>query len=500
VGDLTQRLTKDHSQAQLQAAAAQAILADPHASAASKAQAKTLLARANTDLKTAPSHYTTWTDGGPGKVLLHTLTGALVSHLGGGDPMLGALGAGAAELTRPLTAHAPTWAQHLTSFGLGTLTGGPTGAATALFGEQYNRQLHPDELRKINSHAEAFAQQAYGCEDTCSADDITRAQQRLIIAAARSVDEHWDRTFREQAIGKDRAAETFLNTLVPITHGTYTDFSASWEERHDRHLFADILHKTPEQDQFYGAVLNLAKTDAHQLSLLRALNNTDSKWLDARVDRLANGQLREIGGLWLDFVPVIGDYRAFKDAQTAVDYTLAGVGSIPVVKSAAKVATKAAKKARPSTSTALRSTDEVADNAAKAKNGTTTALKSADEYVDILSPRDKQHILYGDSPKLGGHLWEVVTRTGSDKTPFPPNWSPEKIVHEVGDIVTSPNTKWYAQTGNGGKYTNDKKPARWVAYEVRSDERIKVVYEPANGRVVTAHPDKRPMPKYEPVR
>jgi len=65
--------------------------------------------------------------------------------------------------------------------------------------------------------------------------------------------------------------------------------------------------------------------------------------------------------------------------------------------------------------------------------------------------------------------------------------------------VTSPNTKWYVQTGNGGKYTNDGNPAKWVAYEVRAGERIKVVYQPAIGRVVTAHPDKRPVPNLKEI-
>jgi len=76
---------------------------------------------------------------------------------------------------------------------------------------------------------------------------------------------------------------------------------------------------------------------------------------------------------------------------------------------------------------------------------------------------------------------------GSDKTPFPKNWSSDKIVHEVGDIVTSPNTKWYVQTGNGGKYTNKGEPARWIAYEMRDGVRVKVVYESVNGKVITTY-------------
>jgi len=85
------------------------------------------------------------------------------------------------------------------------------------------------------------------------------------------------------------------------------------------------------------------------------------------------------------------------------------------------------------------------------------------------------------------------------KTYFPKNWSPDKIVHEVGDIVTSPDTKRYVQKGNGEIYTKKGDPARWVAYEVRDGVRIKVVYEPATGRVVTAYPDKSPIPNLKGV-
>lgn len=38
------------------------------------------------------------------------------------------------------------------------------------------------------------------------------------------------------------------------------------------------------------------------------------------------------------------------------------------------------------------------------------------------------------------------------KTVFPGSWSGDKIVDAVGDIATSPSTKWYAQIGIGGDY------------------------------------------------
>lgn len=77
----------------------------------------------------------------------------------------------------------------------------------------------------------------------------------------------------------------------------------------------------------------------------------------------------------------------------------------------------------------------------------------------------------------------------------------DKILHEVSDVATSPSTQWYAQTGSGGIYTKAGTPARWVAYEVRDGVRMRVVYEPASSRIVTAFPDQNPIPKsYKPIK
>ncbi|WP_324723283.1 hemagglutinin repeat-containing protein [Lelliottia sp. JS-SCA-14] len=119
------------------------------------------------------------------------------------------------------------------------------------------------------------------------------------------------------------------------------------------------------------------------------------------------------------------------------------------------------------------------------------------KYVDILSPEAKQHILYGDGPGGGGHLYPGQP----GKTVFPKEWAADKVVHEVGDIATSPNTQWYAQTGTGGIYTSKGKPANWVSYEERDGIRIRVVYQPATGRVVTAFPDTAEVPtSYKPIK
>jgi len=109
----------------------------------------------------------------------------------------------------------------------------------------------------------------------------------------------------------------------------------------------------------------------------------------------------------------------------------------------------------------------------------------APSRVNLLSPKAEKHILHGDGPGSGGHLWPGQP----GKTPYPQSWDSSKILHEVSDIVSDPKVKWYAQTGSGGPLTKSGKPARWVSWEVRDGVRIRTVYEPATGEVITAFPD-----------
>ncbi|MED0636136.1 RHS repeat-associated core domain-containing protein, partial [Escherichia marmotae] len=105
-------------------------------------------------------------------------------------------------------------------------------------------------------------------------------------------------------------------------------------------------------------------------------------------------------------------------------------------------------------------------------------------------PKAQQHILHGDGPGSGGHMW--LGQPG--KTTFPQSWDAKKIISEVDDIVNSPSTKWYAQQGTGGALTKAGKAANWVAWEVRDGVQIRVVFQPAKGRIVTAFPDSGPIP------
>ena len=70
-------------------------------------------------------------------------------------------------------------------------------------------------------------------------------------------------------------------------------------------------------------------------------------------------------------------------------------------------------------------------------------------------PKAQKHILHGDGPSSGGHMWPGQL----GKTTFPQSWDSTKIISEVDDIVNSPSTKWYVQQGTGGALTKTGKVA-----------------------------------------
>ncbi|MDR6644565.1 filamentous hemagglutinin [Luteibacter sp. 1214] len=102
-----------------------------------------------------------WADGGQNKVLLHGLVGAASVALGGSDALGGGLGAAGSEaaskamaeflVSQSIDPDQPEGRQLLAaaSAALGSALGGGSGAASALNGSLYNRELHVDEQSAI---------------------------------------------------------------------------------------------------------------------------------------------------------------------------------------------------------------------------------------------------------------------------------------------------------------------------------------------------------------
>ncbi|WP_157683578.1 polymorphic toxin-type HINT domain-containing protein [Microlunatus soli] len=108
-----------------------------------------------------------------------------------------------------------------------------------------------------------------------------------------------------------------------------------------------------------------------------------------------------------------------------------------------------------------------------------------EDYVDLASASRRRHILDGDGPGSGGHRWPGQP----GKTPFPEDWSDDKIMHEVSDVATDPSLQWTQNTGpEGADFTRRGIPARKEVVGSRDGVNIRVILEPAGEGIITAHP------------
>ena len=106
-------------------------------------------------------------------------------------------------------------------------------------------------------------------------------------------------------------------------------------------------------------------------------------------------------------------------------------------------------------------------------------------WVNLASPQRTNHILFGDGPTSGGHLWPG----NPGKTAFPQNWSADRIMHEVSDIATDPALAWVRQTGPAGSYyTKAGDPARFFVVGERGGVNVKVIVEPFGEGIITGYP------------
>jgi hypothetical protein len=129
------------------------------------------------------------------------------------------LGAAAAELARPLTADENKLVQDLVSFGIGGAVGGAGGASTALAGEVYNRQLHPDEVRFLQDDKVVGDYIAYmAANGVALTENEARVQLDRYGAAGEDAN-------RAAVNGKDAMTEAFLDK--ESKGRTYTDSNGS---------------------------------------------------------------------------------------------------------------------------------------------------------------------------------------------------------------------------------------------------------------------------------
>ncbi|WP_162141627.1 EndoU domain-containing protein, partial [Rathayibacter toxicus] len=75
------------------------------------------------------------------------------------------------------------------------------------------------------------------------------------------------------------------------------------------------------------------------------------------------------------------------------------------------------------------------------------------------------------------------------KTPFPSNWSEEKIKKNILDIANDPTLEWEPEDPNiFGMFNENGGPARVTVIGERDGVAVKVVIEPMGEGVITAYP------------
>lgn len=452
-------------------------------------------------------------DGGAAKIGLHAVMGGLAAEASGGDFKSGALAACLNEAVvdelakqyqgMPLEQKQKLLAMNAQLIGAFAAAAGggdgkdlQTGAWAAQNSTLYNRQLHPNEVEFASDKDRV---RRFAAENGLTED---QAQQELLRTAAAMVDRGWNSVLTDG--NTVRAADYLRTELSQFKDDTLFQVSLADYNNERVGLIELFQDKTALKKMLDNVALVDPldyRTDVKYMrEVLNAKGQGSQEGLASALEGMASGPSK--AALWAMGAANCPSCAAndVADAWNAAlelptELRLKGyLDNLHIMQGSGAEVVRA--ESASSTELGVGIGVAIGGGLGGGKTGLPGAKGGANGYVDIISPEAKQHILYGDKPGSGGHMWPGQ----AGKTTFPQNWSADKIVHEVGDVATSPSTKWYAQTGTGGVYTSKGDPAKWVAYEVRDGVRMRVVYQPATGKVITAFPDNAPIPPYKLIK
>ena len=108
----------------------------------------------------------------------------------------------------------------------------------------------------------------------------------------------------------------------------------------------------------------------------------------------------------------------------------------------------------------------------------TTQAAEDEEDLNLATEARTQHILNGDGPGSGGHLWPGA----AGKTPFPASWSATRIMNSISDIATDP-TAWQNAVTQG---------SRTILTGTEDGVDIRVVVDTQTGEIITGYPTNLP--------
>ncbi len=452
-----------------------------------------------------------WEEGGAARVASHVLVGAVTGGVAG------AAGAGAVAAAAPaldaLQGHVTAALSDVgTSEGiargtgqvvanvaalvLGGVAGGGSaaGAALAVNVDANNRQLHPTEIRWIKDNARRFAKQMGITEG--------EAERRLGMQAFRAVQVgvsgEWDAS--AAAFLRDGGRQLLPADPATAALGPGYFFQATAEQRANPLMYLSDVTSNPIARRFY--------TD-NQLQIPSGSQLSDGAARDgsarAMVGRWTTSAFITAAGLALsptlagapveiaEFLrsPVV--YCAIRPAActAVVDAVAATAAGVPItgapMLTLPRVTGAAAEVvSHPQTAEEVATVVRVRSPAAVVPQAQIVALDAASRRtVEVqeavfgnlprgIDQRGANHILWGDRPGSGGHLWPG----NPGKTPFPKDWTEGKIIGTAGEIFADPKTVW--------RLSDDRRA--WLAEVPRQGVEVRVVIDSARRRVVSAYP------------
>jgi filamentous hemagglutinin len=169
-----------------------------------------------------------WAEGGAGRTALHAMMGGAMSSATGGDFATGAVAAGASQAmagalndvfkTQPEYREAAAQIVGLTAAGLAGKDV-EKAAWVSLMADQYNRQLHPDEIPLLKKQADSLAKEA-GLSPA-------EAERRLAKALVYYTDKDWNGVLSGQGAAPDAVTVKHLGIALSPLGATYAPAAAT---------------------------------------------------------------------------------------------------------------------------------------------------------------------------------------------------------------------------------------------------------------------------------
>ena len=154
----------------------------------------------------------------------------------------------------------------------------------------------------------------------------------------------------------------------------------------------------------------------------------------AQTSHSVNARANAAGQFALGFIPGYDLYRAATNPNAnALDWTAGVLGVLPGLGKGAALGAKGIYAAVPLLGGAVREVRAVE-----------AVAKSGDNFVNLASPQRTIHIPDGDATGRG-HLFPGAY----GKSPFPQEWSRDRIMHEISDVATDPASM--VVPGRGGR-------------------------------------------------